>query len=51
MDAARVPLDVPAEAPLALVAVEAPAAAAPAVSVAPRARSAPLNLLFSVLLI
>ncbi|HVO52036.1 MAG TPA: hypothetical protein VMV60_13665 [Thermoanaerobaculia bacterium] len=51
MDSVQTPLVVPAEAPLAPVAVEARVAAVPAVSVAPRARSAPLNLLFSVLLV
>ena len=40
-----------AEAPLPAVAVEAPAAAGPVARVAPRARSAPLHLLYSVLLV
>ena len=39
------------EAPLPAVAAEAPTAAGPAAHVAPRARSAPLHLLYSVLLV
>jgi hypothetical protein len=50
-DAARTLVIVPAETPQPAVAVEAPAEASPAVPVPPRARSAPLHLLYSALLV
>lgn len=40
-----------AEAPLSATGIEAPAVSGPAAPVAPRARSAPLHLLYSVLLV
>ncbi len=49
--AVHAPAVVLAEAPLAAVAVEMPAEANRAPRVAPRARSAPLHLLLSVLLV
>jgi hypothetical protein len=48
---ADAPAVVLSEAPLPAVEVEAPAASGPAARVAPRARSAPLHLLLSVLLV
>ncbi len=51
IDAAHAAHVVLAEAPLAAVAAEAPVAASGPVRVAPRARSAPLHLLLSVLLV
>lgn len=51
IDAAHSPAVVLAEASLPAVAVETPAPASPVVRVAPRARSAPLHLLFSTLLV
>jgi len=42
---------VPAEAPLPAVEAEVPATAGPAARVAPRARAAPLHLLYSVFLV
>jgi hypothetical protein len=51
VDAAQAPAIVLAETPLPAVAAEAPATASPAARVAPRARSAPLFLLFAALLV
>jgi hypothetical protein len=51
IDAPGAPAVVFAEAPLPAVEAEAPVADGPAVRVAPRARSAPLHLLYSVLLV
>jgi hypothetical protein len=51
IDAAHAPQVVLAEMPLPAVEVEAPAAASRPARVAPRARSAPLHLLLSVLLV
>jgi hypothetical protein len=48
---AEAPAVVLAESPLPEAGIEAPAVSGPAARVAPRARSAPLHLLFSVLLV
>lgn len=49
--ASPAPTVVPVAPPLAAAFIDAPAATKPAASVAARARSGPLNLLFSVLLV
>lgn len=51
VDAGHAPSVVLAEAPAPAIGVEASAASGPAARVAPRARSAPLHLLYSVLLV
>jgi hypothetical protein len=51
VDAACPPAVVLAEAPASAIDVDAPAATTPSARVAPRARSAPLHLLLSILLV